>query len=151
VVVQANQPLLAAAPPSATAEVGATATAIVTAITPVVPVAGGGGGTSLLQQAADLEMAFSVVPGLAGLNNLNFYVRDMDRDDRPYTRLLVHITYLEAAQSSRAAEPVQLHEGHWPLDGYELAPSGRWRVDAVVSREGLPDANFSFELRLAHR
>jgi hypothetical protein len=94
-------------------------------------------------------MAFSLSPGTAGLNNLNFYIRDVDGDDRPYTRLLAHITYLDAALPSRAEQPVQLHEGHWPLDGYELAPSGRWQVDAIVSRDGFPDTNFSFELRLA--
>jgi hypothetical protein len=107
--------------------------------------------TAQFQRAGDLEMAFSVTPALAGRNDLNFFLRDVDGDDRPYTRLVARISYLDSSRGTQVFEPVQLHEGHWPLDGADLGLAGRWRIEAAVSREGLQDTDFNFELKLAHR
>jgi hypothetical protein len=108
-------------------------------------------GIALFQQASDLELAFSIAPAVAGPNNLNFYLRDVDGDERPYQRLVARITYLDGRQPPRQEEPVQLHEGHWPLDAYDLGLAGRWRIEASVSREGFPDVQFSFDVPLPHR
>jgi hypothetical protein len=158
-VARASQPIDVTTAPSAPtatrATVAATATpAVLLAAAPVAPAPAGltgGVATALFQQADDLEMAFSVAPGLAGPNDLNFYLRDVNGDDRPYQRLIARITYLDSARGTQVVEPVQLHEGHWPIDRYELGLAGRWRIEASVSREGLRDTNFSFELQLAHR
>jgi hypothetical protein len=107
-------------------------------------------GFAQVQRADDLEMAMSVTPGYAGRNDVNFYVRDVNGDDRPYTKLAARISYLDGPPGAQAFQPVQLHEGHWPLEALELRLAGRWQIEANVSRDGLPDARFRFEIALSH-
>jgi hypothetical protein len=115
---------------------------------PPTPVTGFG--FAQVRQADDLEMAMSVTPGYAGRNDVNYYVRDVNGDGRPYTKLVTRFSYLDGRSEPQSFEPVQLHEGHWPLEALELRFAGRWLVEVSVSRDGLSDARFSFDLTLPH-
>jgi hypothetical protein len=65
---------------------------------------------SQFQKADDLEMAFAVAPGVAGPNDVNFYLRDVNGDDRPYTLLTARFSYLDTRITGEELRPVQLHE-----------------------------------------
>jgi hypothetical protein len=107
-------------------------------------------GFAQVQRADDLEMAMSVTPGYAGRNDANFYVRDVNGDDRPYTKLAARLSYVDGQFAAQEFEPVQLHEGHWPLEALDLKLAGRWLIEADVGRDGLPNASFRFEIALSH-
>ena len=124
--------------------------------TPVASVAlqptvlAGGVGFAQVAQAGDLEMAMSVAPGVAGRNSVNCYLRDVDGDDKPYTRLTARFSYLDGPLGPQVFEPVQLHQGHWLINDLELEASGRWQVGVAVSRDGVSDARFRFQIALPH-
>ena len=40
-------------------------------------------------------------------------------------------------------QPARLREGHCPIESYDLSLSGRWRIEAFVSRDGFPDRRFT--------
>jgi hypothetical protein len=107
-------------------------------------------GFAQLMQADDLEMALSVSPGLVGRNDVNYYVRDTNGDDRPYTKLVTRFSYLDGRAEPLTIEPVQLHEGHWPIEALELKLAGRWQIDVTVSRDGIADTLLRYEIALPH-
>jgi hypothetical protein len=133
--------------PGATSELSAAATSV--ALVPPTPVAYLP--IAVFQKADDLEMVFTAAPGFAGENDVNFYLRDVNGDDRPYTAMTARFTYLDGRLSIAEQHPTQLHEGHWPIDQFDLALAGHWRIETTVSRDGFPDARFTFEMTLPHR
>ena len=103
---------------------------------------------SLLQRADDPKMAFTVSPGFAGPNDVN--LRDVNGDVRPDS-LVTTLSYLDDRAAGEEQRPVQLHEGHRPLDACGLPFAGPWRIKVAVSRDGLTDARFTFEMLLPRR
>ena len=133
--------------PGATSELSAAATSV--ALVPPTPVAYLP--IAVFQKADDLEMIFTAAPGFAGTNDVNFYLRDVNGDDRPYTAMTARFSYLDGRRPVDEQHPTQLHEGHWPIDAYDLALAGHWRIETSVSREGFPDTRFTFDMQLPHR
>ncbi len=133
--------------PGATSELAAAATSA--ALVPQTPVAYLP--IAVFQKADDLEMVFTAAPGFAGQNDVNFYLRDVNGDDRPYTAMTARFSYVDGTRLVDEQHPTQLHEGHWPVDAYALPLAGQWRIEASVSRDGFPDTRFTFDMQLPHR
>lgn len=102
--------------------------------------------TSLSQTVDDLLITFSAQPNQPGQNL--FTVRAVSTRRPPpaeIMRVIVRFTYLdeEIGRASADAEPVEA--GVYRLSGDYLSLAGRWQVEVVVRRAGLPDSAARFD------
>src|SRR5918996_1300596 len=97
----------------------------------------------LLVMADDILVVVHVVPGSAGDNHFDFYVEDRDGDEREFASVTANFTFLDVGSATRGYEATPVHPDHFVIDGRQIAHDGRWRLDVVVKRGGLPDAKGS--------
>jgi hypothetical protein len=102
------------------------------------------------QVRGDLDLSMVILPGLAGENEVNFYMIDLDRDWKDVTSFGVTFDYLDG-DTWLWFEPVQLHEGHFPIEKVALPYAGSWRVDVAVQRAEAGTTSFGFDFKLSHR
>jgi hypothetical protein len=101
------------------------------------------------QTRDDLELSMVIAPGFAGANSLSFYLIDSDRDWTEVRRFTVRLSHNQSGRR-QAYDLEQLHEGHFPLDYFELAFAGAWSAEVSVVREDAGETAFRFEFVLSH-
>jgi hypothetical protein len=97
----------------------------------------------LVLMADDILVVVHVSPGTAGDNHFDFYLEDRDGDEREFASLTANFTFLNVESATRAYEATPVHADHFVIDGRQIAHDGRWRLDVVVKRGGLPEAKGS--------
>jgi hypothetical protein len=98
----------------------------------------------------DLDMSMVILPGLAGENEVNFFLIDLDRDWKDVLSFTVTFEYLDG-DGRQQFEPVQLHEGHFPIEKMTLPYAGRWHAAVDLQRAEAGVTSFSFDFELSHR
>lgn len=106
--------------------------------------------TSLSQSVDDLLVTFSAQPNQPGQNL--FTVRAVSTRRPPpaeIIRVIVRFIYLdrEIGRATADAEPAEA--GIYRLSGDYLSLAGRWQIEVVVRRGGLPDSTARFDWYVA--
>ncbi len=93
--------------------------------------------------ANDLYIGLSVRPNRPGQNVLNILVTST-RSLAEAAQVTVRLTYLEQNLGTFSADATQSNPNSYHLTGDALSQAGRWRIEVVVRRQGLPDSVAGF-------
>jgi copper transport protein len=96
----------------------------------------------MVANANDLYIGLAIRPNRPGQNVLNILVTGTRPAEAP--QVTVRLTYLEQALGTLSLDATQSNPNSFHLSGDALNQPGRWRIEVVVHRSGLPDAVASF-------
>ncbi len=95
--------------------------------------------------ANDLYVSLSIRPNRPGQNVLNILVTSTRSPDQAgVAGVTVHLTYLEQDMGTVSMDAAQSNPNSYHVAGDALSQPGRWKIDVVVRRSGLPDSVASF-------
>jgi len=101
---------------------------------------------SLTKQVDDLSVDLSIQPNLPGQNLVNL-LSSSSRRPAPaeVLQVIVRMTYLEQDFGTLTADALPAGADDYRVSLDALTQPGRWRIDVMVRRKGLPDSVASFD------